>query len=54
MKTQVENDFILTNQSGFKPENFCINKLLSMTHDIYKSFDCGDEIRGSFLDISKA
>ena len=28
--------------------------LLSITHGIYKSFDEGHEVRGVFLDISKA
>ena len=32
----------------------CINQLLSITHDIYQSFDNGFEVRGVFLDISKA
>ena len=27
---------------------------MSITHDIYKSFDCGYELRGVFLDILKA
>ena len=27
---------------------------MSITHDIYKSFDCGYEVRSIFLDISKA
>ena len=31
-----------------------INQLLSMTHDIFTSFDSGLEVRGVFLDISKA
>ena len=31
-----------------------INQLLSITHDIYYSFDEGFEIRAIFLDISKA
>ena len=50
----IENDLISPNQSGFKPGDSCINQLLSITHDIYKSFDCGYEVRGVFLDISKA
>ena len=50
----IEDDLILPNQSGFKPGDSCINQLLSITHDIYKSFDCGYEVRGVFLDISKA
>ena len=31
-----------------------INQLLSMTHDIFTSFDSGLKVRGVFLDISKA
>ena len=49
-----ENILISSNQSGFKPGDFCINQLLSITHEIYKSFDDGLEVRGIFLDISKA
>ena len=41
-------------QSGFKPGDSCINQLLSITHEIYKSFDDGLDVRGVFLDISKA
>ena len=54
LKFFIENDLISPNQSGFKPGDSCINQLLSITHDIYKSFDCGYEVRGVFLDISKA
>ena len=36
------------------PGDSCINQLLSITHDIYQSFDNGFEVRGVFLDISKA
>ena len=50
----IENNLILPNQSGYKPGDFYINQLLSITHDIYISFNCGYEIRGVFLDISKA
>ena len=50
----IENDLISPNQSGFRPGDSCINQLLSITHDIYKSFDNGFEVRGVFLDISKA
>ena len=48
------NNLISSNQSGFKPGDSCINQLLSITHEIYKSFDDGFEVRGVFLDISKA
>ena len=50
----IENGLISQNQSGFKPGDSCINQLLSITHEIYKSFDDGWEVRGVFLDISKA
>ena len=49
-----ENDLISSNQPGFKPGDSCINQLLSITHDIYQSLDQGYEVRGVFLDISKA
>ena len=49
-----ENNLISPTQSGFKPDDSCINQLLSITHEMYKSFDDGLEVRGIFLDISKA
>ena len=30
-----------------------MNQLLSITHEIYQSFDDGFEVRGVFVDISK-
>ena len=50
----ITNELISFNQSGFKPIDSCINHLLSITHEIYKSFDDGYQVRGIFLDISKA
>ena len=50
----IQNNFITPNQSGFKAGDICINQLISITHEIYKSFDDGHEVRGVFLDISKA
>ena len=49
----IANELISSNQSDFKPGDSCINQLLSITHEIYKSFDNGYEVRGVFLDISK-
>ena len=49
-----KNHLISHSQSGFKPGDSCINQLLSITHEIYKSFDDGLDVRGVFLDISKA
>ena len=61
----ITNHLISTNQSGFKPGDSCINHLLSVTHGLYASLDEvthgiyalldeGYEVRGVFLDISKA
>ena len=44
---------ISSSQSGFKPGDSCIDQLLSITHDIYQSFDNGFEVRVVFIDISK-
>ena len=50
----IENELISPNKSGFKPGDSCINQILAITHEIYKSFDDEFEIRGVFPDISKA
>ena len=52
-KVFTENELISPNQSGFKPADSCINQLLAITHEIYKSFDEGFEVKGVFLNISK-
>ena len=53
-KLFIENDLISSNQSGFKPGDSCTNELVSITHEIYPSFDKDHEVWGVFLDISKA
>ena len=50
----IENNLIFLNQSGFRQGNSCINQLISITHEIYRSMDLGYEVRGVYLDISKA
>ena len=50
----IENKLISSSQSDFKSGDPCINQLLSITHEIYSSFDEGLEVRSVFLDISKA
>ena len=47
----LDKDLISANQSGFKPGDSCIIQLLSITDNIYKSFDDGDEVRGVSPDI---
>ena len=50
----ITNHLISANQSGFKPGDSCINQLLTITHGIYALFDEGYQVRGVFLDTSKA
>ena len=50
----IDNELISSKQSGFKPGDSCVNQLVSITNQIYESFDEGQEFRGVFLDISKA
>ena len=49
------NKLFIERQSGFLTGDSCISQLLSITHKIYKSFDCypSVDVRGTFLDISK-
>ena len=35
-----ENKLLSDAQSGFRPSDSCEYQLLSIVHDIYKSFDC--------------
>ena len=53
----LENDNLLNpHKSGFCRGDSCVHQLLSITYDIYKSFDANPwfEVRGIFLDMSKA
>ena len=47
----IRNDLI--SQSSFKPSDSCINQLLAIIHEIYKSFDACLDVRAVFLDIIK-
>ena len=53
-KVFTENSLISQNQSGIKPGDSCTYQLLSIMHQIYKSFDDGQEVRSVLLDMSKA
>ena len=52
----IQNKLFTDCQSGFIPGDSCVAQLLSITHEICKSFDWNlpCDIRGTFLDISKA
>ena len=49
-----ENSLISQNQSGFKPGDSYTNQLLSITRQIYKSFNDGRKVPSVFLELSKA
>ena len=51
----MQNKLFTECQSGFIPGDSCVAQLLSITHEIYKSFDCNPpaDTRGIFLDISE-
>ena len=46
----IESNLIPENQSGFKP----VDQLLAIIHEIFSRLDDSYEVRGVFLDISKA
>ena len=51
-----QNNLFTECQPGFIPRDSCAAQLLSITHEIYQSFDCSPmrDIKGVFLNISKA
>ena len=50
------NNLLTSKQSGFRPNDFCVNQLLSIVHSIYSDFDHNPtlQVRGIFHDMSKA
>ena len=48
-----ENNLFHNNQSGFRPNDFCIHQLIDITDNIFSAFDANSllEIRGVFLDL---
>ena len=53
---KIQNNLLNSCQSGFRPNDSCINQLISITLNIYGAFDANPslEVRGDFLDLSKA
>ena len=52
----IQNNLKNSCQSGFRPNNSCVNQLISITHNIYRAFDANPsiEVPGVYLDLSKA
>ena len=47
-------DLINPRQSGFLPGDSTINQLSALCHNISCKLDTGDEVKGVFLDLTKA
>ena len=50
----MEYNLISSNQSGYKPGGSCTNQLLFIADEVYKSLDCGYDVRGVFIENPKA
>ena len=50
------NRLLNSNQSGFTPDDSCLNQLISITYNIFEAFDANPslEVLRTFLDLSKA
>ena len=48
LKCFLDNNLISSKQCGFRLGDFCLNQLLSITHDVFTSFDNGVEVLGVF------
>ena len=51
----LEENLLNPNQSGFRLSDSSVNQLFSVTHEIFKAFDCNPllEVRSVFSDTSK-
>ena len=51
----VSSELLNPNQSGFHPSDSTVNQLISITHVIFKAFDCNPllDVRSVYLHISK-
>jgi hypothetical protein len=50
----LDNDILITCQSGFTKGDSAVNPLINITNDFDKALDSGKEVRVVFCDISKA
>ena len=51
----IRNNLLNSFQSGFGPNDFCVNQLISVTHNVHLIFDANPSLGGPgvFLDLSK-
>ena len=52
----IQDKFVTSNQSGFRPGDSVTNQLIYLVHEILKNFDCLENLqtRTVYLDMSKA
>ena len=52
----IESNLLSSTQSGFKPNDYCVNQLISVTHTIFSAFITYPslKIHDVFLELSKA
>ena len=50
----IQDNLLISCQSGFRPNDSCVNQLVSITHNIYRDFDPNPSLARCFLDLSKA
>ena len=53
----IQNSLLNSCQSGFRPNDSCVNQLIFIPHNTYRAFDTNSSlevVRGVFLDLSKA
>ena len=50
----VINNLITNNQSGFRPGDSVTNQLIYLVHEIFRSFDCNENLEVRSVDLVKA
>ena len=50
----IENNLLSSTQPGCKPNNSCVNQLISIIHSVFTAFDANLQVYGISLDLSKA
>ena len=52
----IENNLLSSTYSGFKPNDSCVNHVISIVYSIFSAFDANPllEVWGVFLDLSEA
>ena len=49
----VSNELLISKHSGFKRNDYTVNQLIAITHNIYRSLESAKDVCAIFLDVSK-